>query len=117
MTNSYYDELNRRHEVIRKAVQKFRNEFIAAQVSILDNLLEADLMDDEEFDRESYIRFMKDLPEDVFIGNQFTGLLVPDGLRVIEEAVELNDFKPIAELLNGSGAEVGVTLLNEIKSL
>ena len=117
MAKSYYDELNRRHEVIRKAVQKFRNEFIAAQVSILDNLVEADLMDDKEFDRESYIRFMKNLPEDVFIGNQFTGIMIPEALQVIEEAVELNDFKPIAELLNGSAAEVGVTLLNEIESL
>ena len=118
MTNSYYEELNRRQEIVRKAVQKFRNEFIAVQVSILDELVIADLGNDAEFDRESYIRFMKDMPEDVFVGNQLTALLIPEAIELIEEAVEKNDFTPISELLGcTSGSEGAVTLINEIASL
>lgn len=117
MTNSYYDELIRRQEVAKKAVQKFRNELIAIQVSLLDNLLEADLIDAEGFDRESYIKFVKNVSEDIFVGNLFTGLLSSEAIKAFEEAVELNDFAPIAEILNGSGDVLALDLLNEIRSL
>lgn len=99
-----YDDMKRNYEIIKEFSKVYRKELIATQAYIVSETGLADA--------ESYIKFMNQLPESEFIGNQLTGILTDTPIELFEKVLngELNfqdvmditmdELKPLFECLN-----------------
>lgn len=71
-------ELQRRYEIVKGVCQKYRKELTALSAVIGEDF-------GENFDRESYIKFMNNLNDDEFTGNFLIGMTEDECISVYEK--------------------------------